>query len=330
MHYLIIGFIAICIICVIAKYILFEPRINSAISFLYFAYMCIAAVKYGAVLVVALMFIGMIDCIMDIVMAKKYYESIDVATDRFYIIKSLTSLFTLGFARSIFFVVVNPILFCRVLMDIEKRMETGQPLPYPSFYSNTKIRNYYYEKQVNKLEKKGVLISNKGTVDYEAKIRRDKLDNLYPKKMVDKIVDMVAGDKEIKEKRENAEQKLRSMEKCYAYLGTDLFAAYTRALIAVMSNKGCCSVASIQTFSELRTLNLLYPVIGNAKDRLTEWSEYFIIQALRPLVEQGVFDDNDFNDNDAMDNHAYHYAQSKRPMLSINADEDPRFALDDD
>lgn len=98
MHYLIIGFIAICIICVIAKYILFEPRINSAISFLYFAYMCIAAVKYGAVLVTVLMFIGMIDCIMDIVMAKKYYESIDVATDRFYIIKSLTSLFTLGFA----------------------------------------------------------------------------------------------------------------------------------------------------------------------------------------------------------------------------------------
>lgn len=86
----------------------------------------------------------------------------------------------------------------------------------------------------------------------------------------------------------------------------------------------------IKTFSELGTLNLLYPVTENTKDRLTEWSEFFIIQALQPLVAQGIFEDDDFNDNDAMDNHAYQYVESKVSMPSINADEDPRFALDDD
>ena len=224
---------------------------------------------------------------------------------------------------------MNPVLYYLASADIKERMRTGQPLPYPSFYSNIKIRNYYYERQIDKLENERVLISNKATVDNEARLRRNKLDRLYPKRVVDKIVDMVAGDKEIKEKREKAEQKLQSMEKCYAYLRTDLFAVYPRALVAVMSNKGCCSVSSIQIFNELRTLNLLCPVMGNATDRLTEWSEYFIIQALQPLVAQGVFIDNDFNDNDAMDNHAYQYAASKKPMPSINADEDPRFALDD-
>lgn len=102
MHYIIIGFIVICIICVIARYILFEPRINSGISLLYFAYVCIDELRYGKAFIAILMCIGLIDCIVDLVMAKKYYESIDVATDRFYVIKSLTSLFTLGFARIVF------------------------------------------------------------------------------------------------------------------------------------------------------------------------------------------------------------------------------------
>lgn len=332
MHY-IIGFIAFCIICAIAKYILFEPRINSCIYFLLFLYMCIMGLVGGGVLGFIVIFIlvgtGMIDCIRDIVMAKKCYEDIDVEIDKFYMIKSLTSLFTGGLARIIYFLIVHPVLSSMVSADIKKQMKVGQPLPYFSFYSNMKIKNYYYGKQVDKLEKEGVLISNKETVDYETKIRRDKLNGLYPKRMVDKIVDMVAGDKKIKEDLKKTEQKLLSMDKCYAYLRTDLFAVYPRTLTAAMSNKGCCSVSSIQAFDELKTLNLLCPVIGKAKDRLTEWSEYFIIQALQPLVAQGVFRDDDFNDNDAMDNHAYQYAESKKPMPSINADEDPRFALDD-
>lgn len=337
MHYIIIGIIVIAVIWAIAKYVLFDPRINSGIYFLWFLYLCIcvgiagwgSGGAFGFIIGFIIVGIGMADCIRDIVMAKKYYESIDVEIDKFYMIKSLTSLFTIGLARIVYFLIVHPALSFMVSANIKKQMRSGQPLPYFSFYSNMKIRNYYYEKQIEKLEKKGVLISNKETVDYEAKIRQDKLDRLYPKKIVAKIVDMVAGDKEIKEKRKRAEQRLLSMEKCYAYLSADWFAAYPNAIIAAMTEKGRCSVSSIQTFNELKTLNLLCPVIGNAKDRLTEWSEYFIIQALQPLVAQGVFSDDDFNDNDAMDNHAYQYAESKKRMPSINADEDPRFALDD-
>lgn len=64
------------------------------------------------------------------------------------------------------------------------------------------------------------------------------------------------------------------------------------------------------------------------KQLRTEWAVYFIILALQPLVESGEFTDDILNDNDVFDNHAYQYLNSKVQLNSIDADNDPRFALD--
>lgn len=96
-----------------------------------------------------------------------------------------------------------------------------------------------------------------------------------------------------------------------------------------MSGRGTCPLPDIKYFPELQRLNLVAPDDVN-RVHAGLWFDYFIIQALRPLVSEGTFEDNDFNDSDPLDCHAYHYSHSTKTMPSVDADNDPRFALDDD
>lgn len=104
MHYIIIGFIAVVIVVVIGKFVLFEPRVNSIIWLLYFIYILKTALQArGGSLGFRLILIGiaiivLIDCIRDIIIAKDYYEDIEIRIDKLYKIKSLTSIFTSGLA----------------------------------------------------------------------------------------------------------------------------------------------------------------------------------------------------------------------------------------
>lgn len=329
MRILIILFVICCVVALIG-YALFEPRFNSILSIIYFIWAGIKIREIGMDYLLLFVLTGIVDCIRDIVIAKDCYKSMDVEIDKFYLVKSLITIFTLGLGRTIFLLVVNPVMNIAVSKDIKQQVRDGKALPDASFYSKLKAVNYCYGKQIGKLEREGVVVSNKNTVDSETKIRREKLEKLYPKKMLDKIVDKLAGDKVLKEKRENAEKSLQSMNKCYAYLSTAVFEQYPKALTMVMSVKGRYSVSVISKFQELKPYNLMQPIKGISEDRNQEWSEYFIIQALQPLVAEGIFDDMDLNDNDAMDNHAYQYTKSTVTMPSIDGDQDPRFALDDD
>ena len=322
----IIAFVVIILLILLGKYILFSPRVNSVITIIWFAIIVIHAP--GSIV---LIIIPIIDCIRDIMIAEDYYEDLEIGIDKLFMIKSLTSILTLGFARVIFLFIVGPIISRSVSSDIKKKIAAGQPMPYKSLYSKLKARNYYYAKKINMLEQEGVVIANIKTVDDEANIRRKKFDELYPEKLLAKLTDMVAGDKEIKEKRKEAEKKLKpwSIKECYAYLSFAVFEQYPKLISEVMSKKGTYSPSVIKDFKELKDLQL--PLVFNSgNDKSMEWSEFFIIQALQPLVADGIFEDNDFSDNDALNTHAYRYSKSEVPMPSIDASNDPLLALDDD
>jgi hypothetical protein len=317
--YVILGLIALGIIIALAKHVLFNPRVNSVLSiivfFFGFAYAGISWVLYAIVV---------FDCILDIVNAKRYYEDISDEIDKLYLTKSLTSLVTLGIARIVFLLIVNPILSHSVKSDIKKRLTANHPLPYESEYSNLKKKNYYYSKQIRKIYKNGVIVSNIETVDTEARISRIKLNNSYPEKLIGKLVDMVAGDKEVKRNREVAEQWLRqsSLQEQYAYINSQLFNQYPILITDAMAKRGCLSPRDMRDFEELEPLNLTLSLGSGAG-----WSEYFIIQALSPLVADEEYEDNSFSDN-PLENHQYRYSKSSKNMPSIDADNDPLFALD--
>lgn len=340
MQYIIALFIILVVLSaavVLIKYVLFHPVVNSAIVGLFYLLILISVISElyirikgtgdfsyitGGTILIMIMLLIMFDCIWDIVHAEQYYSDFELNIDKEFAVKSLSSILTFGLSRLIFLFIVRPIRSFRTLLYIKKKIRDGYPLSSGGGYYDTKWKR--------KLEKKGMIISNIKTVTNEAEIRRKKLEALYPKKTLEKVVDMVAGDKIVKEKRKDAEKRLQteSLAMCYAYLGTAAFEQYPKLIMEVMSEKGCHSVSDIKKFAELKSLHLTFPFYGkNGKN--TEWSEYFIIQALKPLVAEGIFEDDDLNDNDVFDNHAYRYTKSKVTMKCIDADNDPRFALDD-
>lgn len=333
MHYVIIAIIVIGIIILLGKHVLFNPRVNSIIGIICYILLISLAWRREigiSIIAIILISIAIIDCIRDIIIAENYYEDIEIAVDKLYMIKSLTSILTLGFARVIFLLVVGPLLSYSVSSDVKRKIQSGYPLPHSSCYSRLEAKNYYYAKRIDRLEKEGAVISNIKTVNSEAKIRRKKLDSLYPEKLLAKMADMVAGDKDMKAKRKEAEAKLNSysLKKCYAYLSSSTFERLPQLLSEVMSKKPPYSVSYIKNFEELKALNLTISFVSY-DNKNTDWSEYFIIQALQPLVSDGTFQDFDWNDNDPFDNHVYQYTKSVVQMKSIDGDTDPLFALDD-
>jgi len=64
--------------------------------------------------------IPVIDCVRDILIAPKYYELYENQLDKLYVVKSLTSIFTFGLARSVFLLVVHPFIAYSVRRELKK------------------------------------------------------------------------------------------------------------------------------------------------------------------------------------------------------------------
>lgn len=313
--------------------LLFHPVINSLVTAVFLIFAGAKALRAENLFVLFLAAIALADCIRDIVIGGKYYKGLDLSDfDKLFVIKSLTSLLTLGFARIVFLLIVGPVLSLTVASDINSKMAHGLPLPLPALYNKLQARNYYYAKYIEKLDAECAVVSNAETVDSEIKKRRERLDGLYPKKLMEKLAEKIAGDNDVKENRQRAEEKLQpnAIQRYYTYLSTPAFNRLQAALSNVMLHKGCFSPSDIQRFEELRGLNLMSPVDGRDGGN-SDWGEYFIIQALQPLVANGTFsDDGDLSDRDAFETHAYEHIHTSAPRKSQSPETNPLLALDDD
>lgn len=328
---IIIAIFIIGLVIVLAKYVLFHPRVNSVLTII--GIIAFAATQ-DATPYATLLLLSVADCIRDIVIAPKYYET-DVAEecDKLYKIKSLVSLFTLGMARPVFLFIVGPCISFSVKSEIDGKLSAGEPLLIGEPY-DLKAKNYYYKKHLDKLAGSGNIVSNQNTVNSETDIRHKRLEKLYPEKLIMKIVEAVSMDeasKKSKALRKLAEEKLadNNIRKSYAYISSDVFRKYPSAIAKAMSEKSFISSKDIPKLDKLQSLCCNAPLTMNGRNvGNDDWCEYFIIQALEPLVAKGEFVDETFSDKDPLDNHAYSYAKSEKKMASINADSNPLLALD--
>jgi len=346
MPYIIAGLVILVIAFVFAKHVLFNPRINSIINALILIIAIVfmltslnwnkgpvMAVILSLLIIVILPFIVLIDCIRDVIIAKKFYKDTKLGLDKLYIIKSLSVLalivtaliiaainqgkhsplyvslivylFIIGLPRIIFLFVVNPLIHHSVSSDIKRKITTHSPLPYnESDYSQIAAKCYYHGKIAQKLLKKGLLVTNIETVKNETNISRDKLAKMYPEKLLTKLADMIAGDKETKEMRKNAEEKLTpsAISKHGAFLGIALYERYAADIVKfLLSIEKTFSPCNMKLYEELSGLNLMQP-LGLSND--SEWSEYFIIQALDQSVKDGMVQDGNYCD-DPLVNHSF-------------------------
>lgn len=310
--------------------VLFNPKVNAVLSLFYLLVRGAVAIRIGSVFQTVCVGLMAADCIRDIVKGHSYYRDFINGVDPLFVIKSLASIVTLGYARIfflLFFPVIKLCLIRSVSTDVKRKVESGCLLPH-SNYSSVKIKNDYYRKYITQLENDGAIISNESTVDREMGIRRKKLNNLYPKKFLEKWAETFAGDKALIDRREKAEQKLAGQGKYYAYLGASVYESYPRLITEAMSTKGRLSVSDLKNCEELKPLTAQGKnQKGTASD---ECIEYFIIQALWPLVANGTFLDDDLNDNDPLDTHVYQYTKSTKQMPSQSPETNPLLALDDD
>ena len=344
MWYIIIAIFVIALIVVLTKYVLFHPQINSVVSIICLFYALVKVyIPYNiSGLGLWLLFlIPVIDCVRDIIIAPRYYADIEYELDKLYVIKSLTSLFTVGVARNVFLLIIDPHIARSVRRSLKREVRAGRMLTgntgrrgnYIGWRMMNGARGYHFNKQVKHLEKKGIAISNKETGALEIEESKKKLEGLYPKKLIDQILEAVAGNEDAKLNRKRAEGLLR-LGTATCYLPTSTYEKIPQLVMDAMSDRGLCPLSEIKYFPELQSLNLVKPRKDGEntwyEQHTDRWFDYFIIQALQPLVADGTFEDEDLNDNDPLDCHAYRYTKSTKEMPSINADENPLLALDDD
>lgn len=296
----------------IFKAILFGPKVNSILT----AFLAICLIVSDTSLFTGgfktlsrvLWVICILDCIRDVMVAEDYYDSYDL--DPLYVTKSIGSIFTLGMSRGFFLLIVEPFLHHAVKQSLRDAVKSGRPV-YPYCSEKLKARKYYYERELAYLLNNEELVSNEKTLQEEVARAAKKLDKLYPKTLIAKIADTVAGDDAVKKQRERDQKGLDSLRASHVYLGKAAFGQIAPATVEAMRDRGTLCVADMLQLKELERFRFI--------------GEAFMVQALKPQVENGTFLDEDISD-DPLESHAYRYAQSSKQRIAIDASSDPRFA----
>jgi len=143
---------------------------------------------------------------------------------------------------------------------------------------------------------------------------------------MEKVVNTVAGDRQVKARQKADEGRLNLTGNYVAYLKSSVYQKYSTRLFEFLLSKGTLSPHSFRKYEELNDLYLSHSCDSNTT---ISWSDYFVIQALQPLVDDGTILDMAYSD-EVMNNHAYSHPGSTAKMKSTNAKDNPDLMLDDD
>ena len=340
MHILIVIIVALFILFWGVKFLILNPKVNAVISIIALVSLVVLEpfsiefTKFSTFLAV----INLLDCVHDLILSDGFYDKPSDNIDVMFAWKSI-SVCVLGVLcyfsgeqaivlalcpRVVFFCAVYPLLWLTVNNDIKDKILIGYPIPYFSwYYHRSPKRCYIYGKIVKKLYNNGKLVANFQTVKDEVEISQKKLDSQKPSNFVKKLVHNIFEDKENKEKRTDAENKISSkmIRRYSAYISSEFYENYSKKIANVLiSKQATFSPWKIKELIELQDLNLMKP---NGIFENVEWSEYFIIQCLKKMVEDGTI--NDFKCSDEpLNNHSYGIS-----MVSRDASNNPALALDD-
>ena len=331
--------IAIIILYFAGKYLLFHPKVNSIVFLILIAIAVTlrpALIQFNFISGL-LLFLNVVDCIHDFVIANDYYDDISDNIDSSFAIKSLSiiALILLGWflwnRNLIFALLPRAIFICLVFTseratvknDVNDKMIVGYPLPYNKWlYNSSKKICYHYNIIVKALFDSGALVANVEVVEEEFNKSNKKLEEIYPKRFIEKV--FYVFNKEEKEKIKQIKNKLSdtAASRRTAYISSAFYEQYSSKIAKALKERNApFSPWKIKEFIELKELNLTVP---NGQGQNIEWSEYFIIKSLKQLVEKGVINDYNISDN-PLDNHVFGVH-----MKSRNLSNDPRFAIEDD
>lgn len=318
------------------KHLLFNPQINSAFS-IYCVYRLIREGELTTIMFL-LYVVVIIDCIRDIIIAKTYYDCRDIEyrVDPLYRTKSLLSLFTLGLARVVFLVFADRFIAASVSSDIDKVLQEYKIIPHYGFhisnYASSFSQKHFlwqynmkYDEVIREKLKKGTILSNKEIVNSEFGIYEKKLARAYPQNLVEKIGEIISAEgKRAKIEREYAREEIFKRSWYYAYVDKTFYNDCKEIISSCLANYGALSPDYIAQVLELENIEVFQKNIFSFPPN---WVKYMVIFMIQPLVKDGVVEECNISDG-ILENHQYKHIEGI-PMLSRNAEDDPRLALDD-
>jgi len=167
----------------------------------------------------------------------------------------------------------------------------------------------YYKRYIKLQQNGGFVISNEDTIKKEHEIGIGKIDKKYPKNFILKAVMLI---------RDTEAQELRSIETKISYISKSSYEKFREYIEIILKESGPLSP---------RTL-----IEQKLPDKSNNWlsfgADFFMIQALASAVKDGRIEDMDISDSPLV-NHVYRHTESQVSMKVINANNDPRLALDD-
>ena len=166
-------------------------------------------------------------------------------------------------------------------------------------------------------ERSGTVVSNESTIKEEKKISAEKLEKMYPKKLLLKITEIFTGDKETMDKRDRAEKELAVMEEKVSYISKKGFQEF--------STKAEELLRQVSSMSPRDFIEKKFP--EKYKSWMPFGAEFFLIEAFATGVMKGKIKDES-KDDYPMENHAYRHTESSIQVVSRNGNKE--LALDDD
>ena len=222
-------------------------------------------------------------------------------------------LFSFVAPRALF--VIAEINFIKEIFKVRPKAEKvikNNFFKIPENDDSSLIRYLKFQKKI------GLFISNEETIKREKSISLIKLEKMYPKGFIAKLVEKFAGDKEMLKIREECEKELGSIETKIAYVTKSNYENYIKVVDSILRESGSLSPRTL--------IEKKFPEVSD--NWLAFGADFFVIQALAPAINFGRIMDEDKSD-DPLVNHAYRHTESSVAVTVINANEDPRLALDD-
>jgi hypothetical protein len=268
------------------------------------------------------MMIALLDCVVDCILAPQIYKEDDF--DKFYVIKSLLSVVTQFCARAVYLLVVDPIIYLKAKQGVDDMVENDGIIPNSNILANysTQCQGFMHI-ILDKYIKQGMVMSNEADVKEELKYSKTKLEDSYPTKFMDMLKEIF--DVEMAEKRKNAAEEIESGNRIYSYIENRFYQRCKSEFDKGMALHGMLSAVDVIKLDDIQCVALLkQKEIDNRENVM----KYYAISILNDLAKDGVVEKCDFSD-EMLDNHQYRHINGL-PMKSINADENPALALDDD
>jgi hypothetical protein len=219
---------------------------------------------------------------------------------------------------------VDPIIYLKAKQGVDDMVENDGIIPNSNILANysTQCQGFMHI-ILDKYIKQGMVMSNEADVKEELKYSKTKLEDSYPTKFMDMLKEIF--DVEMAEKRKNAAEEIESGNRIYSYIENRFYQRCKSEFDKGMALHGMLSAVDVIKLDDIQCVALLkQKEIDNRENVM----KYYAISILNDLAKDGVVEKCDFSD-EMLDNHQYRHINGL-PMKSINADENPALALDDD